>query len=55
MRFYNGSHRHWCGIDLHAKMMYVCMLDAEGQVLVHKNLPSSPAAFLERTPRRHRS
>jgi len=29
MRFYNGAHRHWCGIDLHAKTMYVCILDAE--------------------------
>jgi len=47
MRFYNGQHRHWCGIDLHAKTMYVCILDAEGQALVHKNLPATPEAFLE--------
>ena len=46
MRFYNGTHRHWCGIDLHAKTMYVCILDAEGRVLVHENLRSSPEAFL---------
>jgi transposase len=47
MRFYNGQHRHWCGIDLHARTMYVCILDAEGQVRVHKNLRASPEAFLE--------
>ncbi len=47
MRFYNGQHRHWCGIDLHARTMYVCRLDAEGQALVHKNLPATPEAFLE--------
>jgi len=47
MRFFNGTHRHWCGIDLHAKTMYVCILDAEGQVLVHKNLRFSPEEFLE--------
>jgi transposase len=47
MRFYNGQHRHWCGIDLHAKTMYICILDAEGQALVHKNLPATPGAFLE--------
>jgi len=46
MRFYNGRHRHWCGIDLHARTMYVCILDAEGQVLVHRNLRSSPEEFL---------
>jgi hypothetical protein len=27
--------------------MYVCILDAAGQVLVHRNVPSTPAAFLE--------
>ena len=47
MRFYNGPHRHWCGIDLHARTMYVCILDAQGQVLVHKNLRAAPEAFLE--------
>ena len=28
MRFYNRQHRHYCGIDLHVKTMYVCILDA---------------------------
>ena len=46
MRFYNGQHQHWCGIDLHARTMYVCILDAEGQVLVHKNLRACPEEFL---------
>ena len=35
MRFYNRQHRHYCGIDLHVKTMYVCILDATGQVLGH--------------------
>ena len=47
MRFYNRQHRHYCGIDLHVKTMYICILDAAGQVLVHRNVPSTPAAFLE--------
>jgi transposase len=51
MRFYNAPHRHWCGIDLHAKTMYVCILDAQGQVLVHKNLPATSEAFLETVER----
>jgi len=46
MRFYNRQHHHYCGIDLHVKTMYVCILDAAGQVLVHRNVPSTPA-FLE--------
>ncbi len=47
MRFYNQQHQYYCGIDLHVKTMYVCILDATGQVLVHRNVPSSPAALLE--------
>ena len=46
MRFYTGQHRHYCGIDLHTRTMYVCILDAAGQVLVHQNLPAQPEAFL---------
>ena len=47
MRFYNRQHRHYCGIDLHVKTMYVCILDATGQVLVHRNVRSTPEALLE--------
>jgi transposase len=47
MRFYNRPHTYDCGIDLHVKTMYVCILDGVGQVLVHRNVPSTPAAFLE--------
>ena len=55
MRFYNRQHRHYCGIDLHVKTMYVCILDANGQVLGHRNVKSTPAAFLKRTIMSHRS
>jgi hypothetical protein len=47
MRFYNRQHRHYCGIDLHVKTMYVCILDAAGQTLVHRNVKSTPEALLE--------
>ena len=47
MRFYNRQHRHYCGIDLHVKTMYVCILDSAGQVLLHRNVKSTPEAFLE--------
>ena len=47
MRFYNRQHHHYCGIDLHVKTMYVCILDAAGQVLVHRNVKSTPEALLE--------
>ena len=47
MRFYSRQHQFYCGIDLHVKTMYVCILDAADRVLVHRNVPSTPRAFLE--------
>jgi transposase len=46
MNFYTQQHKHYCGIDLHAKAMYVCILDQSGTKLGHKNLPTTPEAFL---------
>jgi transposase len=46
MKFYTQQHNHYCGIDLHAKAMYVCILDQHGTKLVQKNLPTTPDAFL---------
>jgi transposase len=47
MNFYNQPHRYYCGIDLHARSMYVCILDSAGEVMVHRNLPAEPDAFLQ--------
>jgi len=30
MRFYTKQHQHFCGIDLHARTMYVCILNQVG-------------------------
>ena len=46
MRFYTTSHKHYCGIDLHAKSMYVCILNQEGDVVLHRNMKTSPEIFL---------
>ena len=27
-----------CGIDLHARSMYICVMDKEGKILVHRNV-----------------
>jgi transposase len=37
MRFYTNQHQYYCGIDLHTKNMYVCILNQEGNILLHKN------------------
>jgi len=47
MRYYNQPHSFYCGIDLHASSMYLCILDHAGQIVLHKDLPTQPDAFLE--------
>lgn len=46
MRFYTQQHKFYCGIDLHARSMYICILDQEGNTLLHKNVRSNPESFL---------
>ena len=47
MRFYTKQHPLYCGIDLHARTMYVCILNQEGEILVHRNMPTGPDPFLK--------
>jgi transposase len=47
MRFYTGQHQYYCGIDLHTKNMYICILDQAGNILLHKNFPANPQALLQ--------
>jgi hypothetical protein len=42
MRFYKQPldqepHRFYCGVDLHARCMYLCILDAAGNTILHKD------------------
>jgi hypothetical protein len=47
MRFYTKQHQFYCGLDLHARTMHVCMLDQHGELLLHRNMPASPETFLK--------
>lgn len=46
MSSYAKQHRYYCGIDRHARRMYICVSDADGQVRVHRNGPAMPEHFL---------
>jgi len=46
MRFYTDQHRYYCGIDLHARRMYICIVDGEGKIRVHRNGPATAEHFL---------
>lgn len=47
MRFYNQQHKFYCGIDLHARKMYVCIIDAQGKTKLHQNLDTDPALLFD--------
>jgi transposase len=47
MRFYTKQHKFYCGIDLHARSMYLCILNQEGEILLHRNMPAGPEPFLK--------
>ena len=47
MKFYAQTHQHYCGIDLHARMLYVCILDQSGETQVHKNIKAHPDALMK--------
>jgi transposase len=47
MRFYTEQHQFYCGIDLHARTMYVCVLNQAGEILVHRNMQAGPEMFLK--------
>jgi transposase len=47
MRFYTQPHHFDCGIDLHARTMYVCILNRDGEIVVHRNMKASPDALLK--------
>ena len=47
MKFYNQQHKHYCGIDLHARSLYVCILDSEGKQVKHRNIKATPEALMK--------
>src|SRR5262249_52955790 len=44
-RFYNQPHRFYCGVDLHARSMYLCILDQTGQAVLHENFAADTDTF----------
>src|SRR5919199_5687770 len=47
MRFDTKQHQFYCGIDLHARIMDLCVLHQTGAILVHRNMPAGPEPFLK--------
>jgi transposase len=47
MRFYNQPHRFYCGVDLHARSMYLCIRDHDGAIVFHQDLVADANTFLK--------
>jgi transposase len=47
MRFSPNQHPFYCGIDLHARSMYVCILSHDGEILLHRNMKAASEPFLK--------
>ena len=45
MKYYTSSTEYNCGIDLHARQMYVCVMDRQGKKLVHTNIRDNNFEF----------
>jgi len=46
MRFSTQQHPFYCGIDLHARTMHLCILDQAGETLLHRHMTATPEALL---------
>lgn len=41
MKYYTSTTKFNCGIDLHARQMFVCVTDRQGNVISHQSATSS--------------
>ncbi len=47
MRPYTTQHTYYCGVDLHARSLFVNVLDDKGKTRLEQELPASKTAFLD--------
>ena len=55
MNFYTIQHAYYCGIDLHAHCLYVCILNQAGEIVLHKNIKAHPPQVNGKVERSQRS
>ena len=47
MRFYTGQHRFYCGIDLHARLLAICIFDQAGSIVCQKQIAADQQLLLD--------
>jgi transposase len=47
MRYLTATAGSYVGVDLHARTLFVCVMDHAGQIKLSRNLPAKPEPFLD--------
>ena len=47
MRFYTNQHPFYCGIDLHARLLAICIVDHAGAVVLQTQIPADKQLLLQ--------
>ena len=47
MRFYTKQHRFYCGIDLHARLLAICIVDPAGAIVLQTQIPADKQLLLQ--------
>ena len=45
MRYAQLNSQYYCGIDLHSRTMYICVMDKQGHILLHRNMEDNFVQF----------
>ena len=48
MRYSPGQHQYYCGVDLHARTMSLCIVNRADEMLSHREIPTKADIFLEK-------
>lgn len=46
MAFYNSAHPYYCGINLHARLLYACIIDFKNKIIVHNKIKADSSQLL---------
>ena len=46
MQYYTERHRHTCGVDLHGRNLYLCVLDPDREIVLHQRIDCNERKLL---------
>jgi hypothetical protein len=46
MEYYTERHRHTCGVNLHGRNLYLCVLDPDREIVLHRRVDCDEGKLL---------